>query len=51
MKVAVGLLLGLALGAGCRFLKIPAPGPQKLLGAALVAAITAGFVLAGVLLP
>lgn len=47
----MGLVLGFGLGAACRFLRIPVPGPQKLLGALLVAAITAGFVLAGALFP
>ena len=43
MKSVIGLLLGFALGALCRFFDIPVPSPPKLLGALLVVATTAGY--------
>jgi XapX domain-containing protein len=47
----VGLLLGLAIGAGCRILNIPSPAPPKLSGALLVVAMTVGFIIADRVLP
>ena len=47
----VGLLLGLAIGAGCRILNIPSPAPPKLSGALLVVAMTVGFIVADRVLP
>ena len=45
MKSVVGLLLGLAIGAACRWFEIPIPAPQRLIGALLVVAMTAGYLL------
>jgi XapX domain-containing protein len=39
----VGLMLALALGAGCRLLDIPVPAPPRIEGALLVVAMTLGF--------
>ena len=46
MKLAIGLLLGLCIGLGCRWLGIPAPAPPALEGALLVVAMTTGYQLA-----
>jgi XapX domain-containing protein len=43
MKSAIGLLLGFALGAACRWLDLPVPSPPRLLGALLVVATTLGY--------
>ena len=45
-----GLLLGLLIGAGCRFFDIPSPAPPRLIGALLLVAMTLGFVVADRLL-
>jgi XapX domain-containing protein len=42
----VGLVLCLAVGAGCRYLDIPSPAPPRLIGAGLLLAMTVGFVVA-----
>ena len=42
----VGLVLGLIVGAGCRFFDIPSPAPPRLIGACLLLAMTLGFVTA-----
>ena len=47
----VGLVLGLLIGAGCRFFDIPSPAPPRLIGACLLLAMTAGFVAADYVLP
>jgi XapX domain-containing protein len=47
----VGLLLGLIIGAGCRFFDIPSPAPPRLIGACLLLAMTLGFVTADHVLP
>lgn len=39
----IGLILALAIGAGCRLVDIPVPAPPKLQGALLVLAMTLGF--------
>lgn len=45
-RFAVGLLLGFAIGFGCRWIGIPAPAPPALVGALIVFAMTFGYVLA-----
>ncbi|WP_224245618.1 DUF1427 family protein [Hyalangium gracile] len=45
-KFCVGLLLGLTIGFGCRWLAIPVPAPPMLVGASLVVAMTTGYLLA-----
>lgn len=45
-KTALGLLLGLGIGAGCRYLDIPSPAPPVLQGAMLVVAMTLGYIAA-----
>lgn len=47
MDVLIGGILGLAIGALCRWLDIPSPAPPTPIGALLVVAMTAGFVIAG----
>lgn len=46
IKIALGLLLGLAIGAVCRLLAIPSPAPPVLPGALLVVAMTLGYIAA-----
>lgn len=41
----IGLLLGLGIGFGCRWLGIPAPAPPLLVGALLVVAMTSGYLM------
>lgn len=44
LKTAIGLLLGLLIGAGCRWFEVPLPSPPKLFGALLVVAMTVGYI-------
>ncbi|EKE75119.1 DUF1427 family protein [Gallaecimonas xiamenensis] len=44
MTALMGIVLGLLIGAGCRWFDIPAPAPPKLMGALLVVAMTLGFI-------
>jgi len=46
MKSIAALLLAFAVGFFCRVFGISAPAPPTLMGAALVAAITAGYLAA-----
>lgn len=46
LKFGLGLLLGVAIGVGCRALGIPSPAPPALVGALLVVAMTVGYTLA-----
>ena len=43
MKVALGLLIALAIGVGCRWFDLPLPAPPRIVGALLVVAMTVGF--------
>jgi XapX domain-containing protein len=47
VKVALGILLGFLVGAGCEAFGIPSPAPPAITGAILVVAMTVGYVLAG----
>ena len=47
----IGLVLGLVIGAGCRFFDIPSPAPPRLIGACLLLAMTVGFGTADYILP
>ena len=44
VKLAIGLVLGFLIGAGCRWFDVPAPSPPTLLGACLVVSVTLGYV-------
>jgi XapX domain-containing protein len=44
IKVALGLLLGVGVGAVCRALNIPSPAPPVLTGALLVLSMTLGYI-------
>jgi XapX domain-containing protein len=44
LKVVLGVLVGLAVGASCRLLEIPSPAPPVLPGALLVVAMTVGYI-------
>ena len=46
----LGVLIGFAIGAACRWLDLPLPAPPKLVGALLVVAMTLGVVSADRLL-
>ncbi len=43
IKVIIGIILGLVIGAACRWYDIPVPSPPKLTGALLVVAMTVGY--------
>lgn len=45
-KFFIGILLGLGIGFGCRWLGVPSPAPPVLVGALLVVAMTGGYQLA-----
>jgi XapX domain-containing protein len=47
MDIAIGALLGLAIGGLCRWLDIPSPAPPTPVGALLVVAMTVGYLVAG----
>jgi len=51
MAAAIGgIVLGLGIGAACRWFDIPLPAPPKLVGALLVVMMTLGFVITDLLL-
>jgi XapX domain-containing protein len=45
MKTVIGMLLAVAIGGACRYCNVPVPAPPTLLGALLIAGITAGYML------
>ncbi|MCW5756832.1 MAG: DUF1427 family protein [Phycisphaeraceae bacterium] len=46
LKTFVGLILAFALGAACRWISIPVPAPNQLVGALLVLSVTLGYLAA-----
>ena len=44
MSELVGIVLGFAIGAACRWFDIPSPAPPRVVGALLVLAMTLGFI-------
>ncbi len=51
LKTVIGFALAFALGAACRWIDIPVPAPNKLIGALLVLAVTLGYLAADRALP
>lgn len=49
-SILIGVALGMGIGFACRWFDIPSPAPPTLAGAALVVAMTMGFVGADALL-
>jgi XapX domain-containing protein len=45
----IGIALGFAIGAACRWFDIPCPAPTRVVGALLVVATTAGFLVVDLL--
>src|SRR5947208_1177285 len=45
MKEAIGIFVGLLIGAGCRWFGVPSPAPPQLIGALLVMSMTVGYLL------
>lgn len=43
MRFVIGIVVSLAVGAGCRFFDIPVPSPPVVPGAILVIAMTLGY--------
>lgn len=43
IKIAIGMLLGVALGVLCRVFGLPSPAPPALAGAGLVVSMTLGY--------
>jgi XapX domain-containing protein len=43
MKLAIGLLLAVCVGIGCRWFGIPLPGPPAIMGAAMAVAMAVGY--------
>jgi XapX domain-containing protein len=46
LKHIIGILLGIGIGAGCRFSGVSLPAPPAITGALLVVTITLGYLLA-----
>ncbi len=47
MKIAMGFVLAFAIGVICRLVDIPVPAPPAIVGALLVVAMTAGYLITG----
>jgi XapX domain-containing protein len=45
MKIAVGILLALGIGAICRVVGIPVPAPPAIVGSLLVLSMTTGYLI------
>jgi XapX domain-containing protein len=47
MRLVIGFLVALGIGAFCRSCKIPSPAPQAILGSLLVLTMSIGYIAAG----
>jgi XapX domain-containing protein len=45
LKPIIGIVVGILIGIGCRFFRIPLPGPPAILGAILAVAMATGYTL------
>jgi XapX domain-containing protein len=45
VKIALGFMLAFLIGVACRLAQVPLPAPPALIGALLVVAMSAGYVL------
>jgi XapX domain-containing protein len=43
IRMVAGIVLGVLIGAGCRWFDVPVPAPPRLIGAILVVAMTVGY--------
>ncbi len=43
IKIIAGLILGMLIGAACRWFDVPLPGPPRLVGVLIIASITVGY--------
>ena len=43
VKIVCGVVVGVLIGGGCRFLEFPLPGPPAILGAFLAVAMATGY--------
>src|SRR5258708_40233799 len=50
MKLAIGLILAVCVGIGCRWFGIPLPGPPAIMGAAMAVAMATGYTMTDYLL-
>jgi XapX domain-containing protein len=46
----IGIMVGLGVGAGCRYFDIPSPAPPRVVGALLLIAMTLGVLSADLVL-
>ena len=51
LKLVIGVVIALLIGAACRYFKLPVPAPPTLYGVLLIFAITAGYIVADYGLP
>jgi XapX domain-containing protein len=51
IKIAAGMILGVLIGAACRWFDVPVPTPPRLVGALLVVAMTVGYLAVDKLIP
>ena len=42
-KIAIGLVVAVFIGIGCRWFGIPLPGPPAIMGAAMAVAMASGY--------
>lgn len=51
LKLFIGILIALLIGAACRYFKLPVPAPPTVYGVLLIMAITLGYILTDNFLP
>ncbi len=47
LQSIIGIAVGLAVGAVCRWFEIPSPAPPRIIGAVILIAMTLGYIAGG----
>jgi XapX domain-containing protein len=45
LKLIIGIIIALIIGAACRYFKLPVPAPPTIYGVLLILAITLGYII------
>ncbi len=51
LKLIIGIVIAILIGAACRYFKLPVPAPPTIYGVLLILAITIGYIITDNILP
>lgn len=51
LKLFIGIVIAIIIGAACRYFKLPVPAPPTIYGVLLIMAITVGYIITDNFMP